>query len=124
MNLMPGNHQLNLTFGALADPTRRAIVSQLGEHGPDAVDGMAVTALAEPFDMSLPAVLKHLKILEEAGLVRRVKVGRTVHCSLEPGPMREAVSWLERTERFWSQRLDRLAAAVEKGKSRKKRKED
>ena len=120
---MHSNQQLDLTFGALADPTRRAIVSRLGEHGPDAASGMAVSDLAEPFDMSLPAVLKHLKILEEAGLVRRVKIGRTVHCSLELGPMREAVSWLERTERFWSQRLDRLAAAVEKGKSCNERKE-
>ncbi|MFM9860029.1 metalloregulator ArsR/SmtB family transcription factor [Pseudoxanthobacter sp. M-2] len=99
---------LDRTFAALADPTRRAIVARLG-----AEDALSVSELARPFAMSLPAVMKHLDVLGDAGLVSRTKVGRTVTCRLEAEPMREAMAWLERYERFWTAGLDRLVALVE-----------
>jgi DNA-binding transcriptional ArsR family regulator len=99
---------LDRTFAALADPTRRAIVARLGEE-----DAVTVSELARPFAMSLPAVMKHLDVLTDAGLVRRTKSGRTVTCRLEAEPMREALAWLERYERFWTASLDRLVALVE-----------
>ncbi len=100
---------LDSTFAALADPTRRAIIAQLGEQ-----PGVSVSDLARPFPMSLPAIMKHLDVLADAGLITRSKQGRTVTCRLNAAPMEEAVQWLERYERFWSERLDRLAAFVEK----------
>lgn len=112
--------QLDKTFAALSDPTRRAIVARLGEQALSPDQTMAVKRLAEPFEMSLPAILKHIKVLEDAGLVSREKIGRTVHCSLNAQPMREAIEWLEHTERFWRERLDALAAVVEKSSTRKK----
>jgi DNA-binding transcriptional ArsR family regulator len=94
---------LNATFAALADPTRRAILTRLaGEES-------NVTELAEPFDMSLQAVSKHLKVLERAGLVRRTRAGRVHHCRIEAGPLREAAAWIERYRRFWEDRLGALA---------------
>lgn len=103
--LMPA---LDRTFAALADPTRRALLARLREE-----DGLSVTALARPFSVSLPAIMKHLDVLSDAGLVVRSKVGRTVTCRLNAGPMEEAMTWLARYERFWTERLDRLAALVE-----------
>lgn len=100
---------LDTTFAALADPTRRAILACLEQE-----DGQSVSALAEPFAMSLPAVMKHLDVLSDAGLVTRSKAGRTVTCRLNAGPMEDAMIWLERYRRFWSAQLDRLAAFVEK----------
>lgn len=100
---------LDRTFAALADPTRRAIIAQLGEH-----TGMSVSDIARPFPMSLPAIMKHLDVLADAGLITRSKQGRTVTCRLNAAPMEAAVEWLERYERFWSEGLDRLAAFVEK----------
>ena len=100
---------LDSTFAALADPTRRAIIARLGEH-----PGVSVSDLARPFPMSLPAVMKHLDVLADAGLITRSKQGRTVTCRLNAAPMEAAVEWLERYERFWSEGLDRLAAFVEK----------
>ena len=100
---------LDGTFAALADPTRRAIIAQLGEH-----PGVSVSVLARPFPMSLPAIMKHLDVLADAGLITRSKQGRTVTCRLNAAPMEAAVQWLERYERFWSEGLDRLAAFVEK----------
>lgn len=120
---MSSSQQLDRTFSALSDPTRRAILARLGHSLPAPSNGMPVKKLAEPFRMSLPAILKHLKVLEDAGLVRREKIGRTVHCRLDTGPMREAIEWLERTEGFWCNRLDALAAAVEKPSHRKAGKE-
>jgi DNA-binding transcriptional ArsR family regulator len=102
-------HSLDRTFAALSDPTRRAMLAQLSEHGTQTAGD-----LAKPFAVSLPAVLKHIGVLEQAGLVERSKVGRTVHCRLVPKPMESAMQWLSRYERFWSQRLDALAAFVEK----------
>jgi DNA-binding transcriptional ArsR family regulator len=93
---------LDRTFAALADPTRRAIVARLA-------DGEAsVTDLAAPFDMSLPAVSKHLKVLERAGLITRGRRAQWRPCRLEPEALKEASDWLEEYRRLWEERLDRL----------------
>src|SRR5918993_4733468 len=99
---------LDRTFAALADPTRRALLAQLGER-----DSLSVSELARPFPVSLPAVMKHLDVLSDAGLVARTKIGRTVTCRLTADPMEEAMQWLAFYQRFWSQQLDRLAAFLE-----------
>src|SRR5579871_5259059 len=96
--------RLDGIFAALSDPTRRAVLARLSE-APE----LSVTSLAEPFSMSLPAVLKHLDVLEVAGLIRRHKSGRTVSCRLNAAPLQEAQRWLGHYERFWSDRLDALA---------------
>ncbi|MGK2740051.1 ArsR/SmtB family transcription factor [Tepidicaulis sp. LMO-SS28] len=99
---------LNRTFAALADPTRRGLLAQLEEK-----QSLSVSELAKPFQMSLPAVMKHLDVLSEAGLVTKRKTGRTVTCELNAGPMEDAMAWLTRYQRFWTEGLDRLAAFVE-----------
>ena len=99
---------LDRTFAALSDPTRRALLARLGEQ-----ESLTVSELARPFPVSLPAVMKHLDVLSDAGLISRSKTGRTVACRLNAGPMEEAVSWLNRYQRFWSEQLDRLARFVE-----------
>ncbi|HXZ07775.1 MAG TPA: metalloregulator ArsR/SmtB family transcription factor [Paraburkholderia sp.] len=99
---------LDRTFAALADPTRRALLARLSDQ-----HDLSVSELAAPFEMSLPAVMKHLDVLSDAGLVTRTKTGRTVACRLSAGPMEEAMRWLNHYERFWSEQLDRLAAFVE-----------
>ncbi|HSP51137.1 MAG TPA: metalloregulator ArsR/SmtB family transcription factor [Pseudolabrys sp.] len=99
---------LDRTFAALADPTRRALLARLSQ-----TDSLSISALAEPFAMSLPAVIKHLDVLSDAGLVTRNKSGRTVSCRLRAEPMHEAIEWLNRYQRFWSDRLDQLAAFLE-----------
>jgi DNA-binding transcriptional ArsR family regulator len=101
--------QLDLAFAALADPTRRAIVDRLADR-PE----LSVTEIAEPFSVSLPAVMKHLDVLARANLIERHKAGRVVRCRLAPAPMEAAMHWLSRYERFWTEQLDRLAAFVEK----------
>jgi DNA-binding transcriptional ArsR family regulator len=98
---------LDRTFAALSDPTRRALLARLSERE------LSVSELAEPFAMSLPAVMKHLDVLSGAGLITRNKTGRTVACRLCAGPMEEAMEWLGRYQRFWSESFDRLAAFVE-----------
>ncbi|WP_394828641.1 ArsR/SmtB family transcription factor [Pendulispora albinea] len=95
---------LDRAFAALADPTRRAIIDRLA-RGPS-----RVTDMAEPFAMSLNAVSKHIKVLEQAGLLRRVRIGREHHLTLEAAPLREVVQWTSQYERFWNDRLDRLEA--------------
>src|SRR3984893_3097562 len=112
------NERLDRTFAALVDPTRRAILAPLERE-----DGAAISALARPFVIKLPAVMKHLDVLYDAGLITRSKIGRTVTVRLQPAPMREAMDWLRRYERFWSKRLDRLAAYAEskEGAATKKR---
>jgi DNA-binding transcriptional ArsR family regulator len=110
VNLSPA--PLDRVFGALADPTRRAILARL-----EAEDGLSVTALARPLPISLPAVLKHLDVLEGAGLIARRKTGRTVACRLTPAPMEDAMEWMARYRRFWGESLDRLAAVVEGGEA-------
>src|SRR4029079_14908874 len=99
---------LDRTFAALSDPTRRALLARLSDN-----DGLSVSELAKPFSMSLPAVMKHLDVLGDAGLVARTKTGRTVSCVLKAAPMEEAMHWLYRYQRFWTSQLDRLAAFVE-----------
>jgi DNA-binding transcriptional ArsR family regulator len=100
--------RLDRTFAALTDPTRRAILARLERE-----DAATVSALAEPFAIKLPAVMKHLDVLDEAGLISRTKAGRTVTVRLRPEPMREAMEWLQRYERFWSASLDRLKLLAE-----------
>jgi DNA-binding transcriptional ArsR family regulator len=102
------NDPLDRTFAALADPTRRALLARLSDQ-----HDLSISALAEPFAMSLPAVMKHLDVLSDAGLITRSKTGRTVACRLAPGPMEEAMQWLTHYQRFWTEQLDRLAAFVE-----------
>lgn len=100
--------RLNLIFSALSDPTRRAILARL-EREPR----LSISELAEPFDIQLPAVLKHLGVLSEVGLVRRCKIGRTVWVEIEAGAMKAAMDWLERHRIFWSSSLDRLVKYAE-----------
>jgi DNA-binding transcriptional ArsR family regulator len=100
--------QLDRTFAALADPTRRAILARLARQ-----DSASVSELARPFAIKLPAVMKHLDVLDEAGLITRAKAGRTVTVRLSSEPIKEAMNWLRRLERFWSGRLDRLATYAE-----------
>jgi DNA-binding transcriptional ArsR family regulator len=104
------NYQARLgrTFAALVDPTRRAILTRLQRE-----DTVTISELARPFAIKLPAVMKHLDVLDEAGLITRSKSGRTVTVRLSPEPMRDAMVWLRRYERFWSGSLDRLTAYVE-----------
>jgi DNA-binding transcriptional ArsR family regulator len=94
---------LSATFGALADPTRRAILARLS------LGETSVTELAEPFAMSLPAVSKHLKVLERAGLIARSREAQWRPCRLAPEPLKDATDWLEEFRRFWDESLDRLA---------------
>ena len=107
---------LDAIFGALADPTRRRILERLsrGES--------AVTRLAAPFSMSLPAVSKHLRVLEQAGLLKRHRRGREHRLEIEAGPMREAVRWMERYRRFWEGSLDALADYLENTHKPKRKK--
>jgi DNA-binding transcriptional ArsR family regulator len=94
--------QLSNTFAALADPTRRAILARL------ASGETSVTELAQPFEMSLPAISKHLKVLERAGLIARGREAQWRPCRLEAGPLKNAAKWLEHYRRFWEQSFDRL----------------
>jgi DNA-binding transcriptional ArsR family regulator len=94
--------QLSLTFAALADPTRRAILERL-------MSGVcSVSKLAEPFDMSLPAVSKHLKVLERAGLISRGRDAQWRPCQLNAGPLKEVADWVEHYRKFWKDSFDRL----------------
>ena len=99
---------LDRIFAALGDPTRRAILARLEEE-----ECVTVSGLAQPFAIKLPAVMKHLDVMADAGLITRAKHGRTVDVRLSPEPLREAADWLARYERFWSPKLDRLAAHAE-----------
>jgi DNA-binding transcriptional ArsR family regulator len=99
---------LDRVFSALVDPTRRAILARLEQE-----DALSISELARPFAIKLPAVMKHLDVLGDAGLISRSKEGRTVSVRLAPEPMEEAMNWLSRYERFWSANLDRLAAFAE-----------
>jgi len=101
--------RLDRTFAALVDGTRRAILARLERE-----DSATVSELAQPFAIKLPAVMKHLDVLHDAGLITRSKAGRIVTVRLRPEPMREAMDWLQRYQRFWSRSLDRLAAYAER----------
>lgn len=109
-----GNHMVTIsldrTFAALSDPTRRRILARLA-HGE-----ATVGELAEPFDISRPAVSKHLRVLEGAGLVTRHPQGRVSRCSLEAGPMKEAWDWVSRYRGFWETQLTALADYMESGR--------
>ncbi|HKT89279.1 MAG TPA: metalloregulator ArsR/SmtB family transcription factor [Candidatus Sulfotelmatobacter sp.] len=94
--------QLTSTFAALADPTRRAILARL------ALGETSVTELAKPFEMSMPAVSKHLKVLERAGLISRSREAQWRPCRLDAGPLKDAASWLDEYRRFWSAHVDAL----------------
>jgi DNA-binding transcriptional ArsR family regulator len=107
---------LNATFAALADPTRRRILESLSHQH------MRVTDLAEPFAMSLPAVSKHLRVLENAGLLKRSRMGREHHIELEPKPMKDALVWIEQYRKFWEGSLDALAAYLEEEQKPKPKK--
>src|SRR5512133_1036871 len=94
---------LDQVFWALSDATRREVLERLGEDG-----GATVTELAQPHGMSLPGFMKHLRVLEDAGLVTRSKEGRVVRCELAAQPLQEAAMWLAHYEKFWTARLDAL----------------
>ncbi len=110
-----GNHMvtnsrtLDLTFGALADPIRRAILARLARGE------ATVGELARPFDVSRPAISKHLRVLERAGLVQRTRDGRISRCGLDAEPMRDAADWIERYREYWEEQLDSLARYLEEG---------
>jgi DNA-binding transcriptional ArsR family regulator len=106
---------LDRTFAALSDPTRRALLARLDEE-----DSVSISELARPFPVSLPAIMKHLDVLEDAGLITREKTGRTVNCQLQAKPMQDAMAWLNHYERYWNEKLDRLAAFVERDQPAKK----
>src|SRR5229473_6500709 len=94
--------RLSLTFGALADPTRRAILARLAKGG------ASVTTLAEPFDLSLPAISKHLKVLEQAGLIARSRDAQWRPCRLDAAPLKKIAQWIDHYRRFWEDSFDRL----------------
>ena len=101
--MVTNNGRLDLTFGALSDPTRRAILVRLAEGE------ATVGELARPFEVSRPAISKHLRVLERAGLVRRTPDGRISRCELDAAPMQEAAAWVERYRLYWESQLDSLA---------------
>ena len=105
---------LSSTFAALADPTRRAILARLARGN------ATVTELAEPFDLSLPAISKHLKVLERAGLVTRGREAQWRPCQLRARPLREAADWIEAYRELWEQRFDRMAEYLDELQRRRK----
>jgi len=111
--IMPPD-QLTSTFAALADPTRRAILAKLS------LGEASVTELAEPFDMSLPAVSKHLKVLERAGLIARTREAQWRPCQLEAGPLKDVADWIKHYRRFWLENFDRLDDYLRKLKTEEK----
>jgi DNA-binding transcriptional ArsR family regulator len=106
---------LSTTFAALADPTRRAILARL------ATGEATVTELAEPFEMSMPAVSKHLKVLERAGLVARGREAQWRPCRLDAAPLKDISEWVERYREMWEQRFDRLDAYLQQLQKKEKR---
>ncbi len=108
--------RLSTTFAALADPTRRAILARLlsGER--------SVTELAEPFNMSMPAVSKHLRVLERAGLIAQRRDAQWRQCRIQADPLKEVSDWTERYRQIWEERLDRLDGYIQQLKTRKKEK--
>ena len=109
--MMPDH--LSSTFAALADPTRRAILARL------ATGEAPVTELAKPFDMSMPAISKHLKVLERAGLIARSREAQWRPCRIEAGRLKEVADWVEEYRRFWEQSLDRLDQYLQELQSNK-----
>jgi DNA-binding transcriptional ArsR family regulator len=111
---MSADH-LSATFSALADPTRRAILARL------ASGECSVTELAEPFEISLPAVSKHLRVLERAGLIARGREAQWRPCRLEPTPLKEVAEWVERYRAIWEARFDRLEGYLQELKAKEKK---
>jgi DNA-binding transcriptional ArsR family regulator len=107
--------ELSATFAALADPTRRAILARL------ATGECSVTELAAPFEMSMPAVSKHLRVLERAGLIARGREAQWRPCRLRPGPLKDVSEWIERYRAAWEQRFDRLENYLQDMKAKEKR---
>ena len=113
--MKPSGYSLDATFAALADPTRRAILARLA-------NGEAtVTELAAPFDMTQPAISKHLKVLERAGLITRSRAAQRRPRKLEPRPLAEATDWIERYRRIWEANFARLDAVLQQLKSKEKK---
>ncbi len=108
-------NNLDKTFAALSDPTRRAILGRL------ALGEVSVTELAEPFKMSLPAVSKHLRVLEKAGLLKRSKKGRVHRLSLDSEPMKDVAEWIAFYRKFWESQFDALAKYLKDQQEREKR---
>lgn len=108
---------LTATFAALADPTRRAILARLSEGE------ASVTELAEPFDMSMPAISKHLKVLEKAGLIARGRDAQWRPCRLEAKRLKEAADWIDHYRRFWEESFDRLDAYLRELQKKEKKHE-
>jgi DNA-binding transcriptional ArsR family regulator len=108
---------LSETFGALADPTRRAILARLAEGE------ASVTELAAPFEMSMPAISKHLKVLERAGLIARGRQAQWRPCRLAAGPLEDVAGWVEHYRRFWEDSFDRLDDYLKKFKRQDEKKE-
>lgn len=108
------DNRLDTTFHALADPTRRGMLTRL------ALGEKSIGELAEPFEMSFAGASKHVKVLEEAGLISRRKVGRTHLIRVDAKPLEEAERWLRQWEKFWNVRLDRLEALIERDKQKEK----
>ena len=106
--------QLSTTFAALADPTRRAILARL------ATGECSVTELAEPFDMSMPAVSKHLRVLERAGLIVRGREAQWRPCRIQPKPLKEVAEWTETYRHIWEQRFDRLESYLQELQAKEK----
>src|SRR5262245_28702511 len=106
---------LSTTFAALADPTRRAILARL------ATGECSVTALAEPFDMSMPAVSKHLRVLERAGLIARRREAQFRHCRIDAAPLKEIADWTAAYRHMWEQRLDRLDGYLQELQAKEKK---
>jgi len=111
---MPAD-QLSTTFAALADPTRRAILARL------ASGECSVSELAEPFDMSMPAVSKHLRVLERAGLIERGREAQWRPCRIDAGPLKDVAEWTERYRHIWEARLDRLESYLQAMKAKKEK---
>ena len=107
--------QLSTTFAALADPTRRAILARL------ALGETSVGELAKPFDISAPAISKHLKVLERAGLIARGREAQWRPARLEAGPLKDAAKWIEHYRRFWEESLDRLEVYLRKIQAKEKK---
>jgi DNA-binding transcriptional ArsR family regulator len=107
--------RLSVTFAALADPTRRAILAHLAKTGET-----SVTELAKPFDMSLPAISKHLKVLERAGLIVRGREAQWRPCRLQATPLKNASDWIEQYRQFWEENLDRLDDYLQKLQTQEK----
>lgn len=109
---------LDTTFSALADPTRRAIIARL------AAGSATVNELAEPFDISLPAISRHIKVLEGAGLIRREVEAQKRRCHLKPETLKEAEDWIEKTQAFWKQRLNALDKYLNEKRTEKEKSDE